>query len=643
MGRKILWVIYLIFGIISVPLLVSLAKTAQVYISKAGGSNANIVIDTKTTLGNFPRTWSALAQGGEEPPPMLKNVVADIKALNPSYIRIDHIYDLYLVVSKADGRLKFDFTKLDETVSHILATGALPFLSLSYMPTDVAVDGNTTSPPNNWTDWETIVRETIEHYSGRNNKNLANVYYEVWNEPDLFGNWSTSGERDYRLLYFHSVVAANQSRDSNTFFIGGPAYTHLNSNFMSEFMKYVSSNNLRLDFLSWHRYTTDPSVFLVEAQKARNILSNYPNYANRPLVISEWGIDSENNPFYDTSVSAAFDITAIKEMLGLVKLAFAFEIKDGPSPEGKAYWGRWGLITHKQGGLVKKPRYHALKMLDNMKGARVSLRGEGSWVRGFATKDGETIIVILANYDKEGLHAENVPVTFNSLPSSYYTLKSTHLNGVTKQNELVVTTGTLSQNFLLNANDIVLIELTSSAQLAAFSNGKSGISSDQALILNSTPLNFTSPTFRLSSAGSISFDLKPNWEGFDDTDRIIFDIPFSPASGPTKHLSLKKSNLGFSNKLVFGIFDEGGSTTTVSYSISNWVKGDWHGITAKWDTQELSLVVDSLPIQAIKTSTNIQNGNILTFFPSNSAIDNLIVSGNGQEMIRRTFDGAVDR
>ena len=50
-----------------------------------------------------------------------------------------------------------------------------------------ALADNVTDEPRDWAEWQMTVKATIEHYSGTKGKNIPGVYYEVWNEPDLFG------------------------------------------------------------------------------------------------------------------------------------------------------------------------------------------------------------------------------------------------------------------------------------------------------------------------------------------------------------------------------------------------------------------------------------------------------------------------
>jgi len=449
----------LLFLLATLPLLVIFVQRVQQYLSRATGTPANIVVETKTNLGTLPAPWRALAQGGEEKEKMLTATIPLIKPLSPKYIRIDHIYDFYNVVGgEKNGKMTYDFSKLDQIVNDIIACGARPMLSLSYMPPIIS-SGDVTDPPANWLDWQEVVRATIEHYSGRTGKNISDVYYEVWNEPDLFGKWKTYGEKDYRLLYLYAARGAASAKNVNPFKIGGPATTAFYKSWLEEFIKYVYQNNLRLDFFSWHRYSLDPQEFLADINFIDTLFTRHGGSYLLPKFISEWGSTAENSPLHDTGFDAAHAVAVIRQILDRVDLAFVFEIKDGQSPTSERFWGRWGILTHESAGLIKKPKFFALEILSKIRGERLKVSGEGTWVTGFAAKDGKSLRLILVNYDKEGRHTEAVPLTFTGLEPGNYILRKTSIDGKTITTNETVTQETLTKTVFLSANSLVLLEL----------------------------------------------------------------------------------------------------------------------------------------------------------------------------------------
>jgi xylan 1,4-beta-xylosidase len=416
--KLIIWIIRIIL-IIILPII--LFWTFQ-YFSKAAPTKANIVVDARAIVEPIIPNWKNLAQGGEEKGVrMLEGVISDIAGLYPRYIRLDHIYDYYDVVSRNhNNQLVFDWSRLDQTICDIYHAGARPFLVLGYMPPAISKDGSLISPPNDWSQWRLLVKKTIERYSGKNSRLCGGVtgewfnhiYYEVWNEPDLetFGQWSLyKEERSYLKLYENTVKAAEEAENVHQFYIGGPVTTALYRNWILKFLDYIITKNLRLDFISWHHYTSEVDEYLDDINKLNSWLmtdKKYEKYRFRQKIISEWGYDSNPNPIADTSVGAAHTVAAIINLLKQkVNLAFSFEIKDGPQPS-------WGVLSYDG---RRKPRYYALKMLNEIGDKQLSLIGEGTYVRGVASYQDNTIKLILVNYDKRNSNTELVPVRFYNL------------------------------------------------------------------------------------------------------------------------------------------------------------------------------------------------------------------------------------
>jgi hypothetical protein len=450
----------LIIGLVGIFVVVLIIPQAVQYFGRAGGILSNIKIDVDGVLGPMPHPWRNLAQGGEESDSMLGGVTSEVKELRPEYIRLDHIYDAYEVVSRSGENLVFNWTKLDIAVEEILATGAKPMLALSYMPPTIS-KGDVIDLPNDWNEWGQVVQKTIEHYSGKNNKNITEVIYEVWNEPDLFGGYRVYGEKNYLTMYESSAKAANRATNVNPFEFGGPATTGLYKNWLQTLMKFAANNNLRLDFISWHKYSTDISEFENDIVQARTWAEEVPAFADVKFYVTEWGHNSENDTGYDDAFGAIHTLAGSRIMMNGISRAFVFEIKDGPSNE--KFWGRWGLLTHEKFGTpVKKPRYNALVFLNRLEKMRVSLSGEGSWVKGIASKsiDGKVLRVLIVNYDPEGKHSEGVPITFENLPTGNFNYVRENFLGSSSKQAVATSEATWKTVELLPANSAAMLTLT---------------------------------------------------------------------------------------------------------------------------------------------------------------------------------------
>lgn len=456
-GPRITQIVSLIALLIFLPILLFGMREVVTLISRASGTPANIVVNSKSKLETLDLSfYHAFAQGGEESGDMIGPVAAEIRALKPKLIRLDHIYDHYDVVGRNGTELTFNWSKLDTAVNTIIAIGAKPVLALSYMPAVIAKDGVIINIPNNWDEWALVTQRTIEHYSGKGGKNINGIYYEVWNEPDLaqFGGWKYGGEKSYISLYRYSSIGASRAQNVNTFYLGGPSTTGL---YKSWILALINSGN-RVDFLSWHTYQADPARYDKDQQDIVSWLLPYPNYTLVPKLITEFGFTGSKSNLYGGQYAAAHAAAVIRQLIsGGPAYAFSFQPKDGPGQESG---DGWGLLTHESVGKKPKPRYYVYTFIDAMAGSRMSLTGEGTWVTGFASTRDNVIRVLLVNFDTRGTHTEKVPVTIGNLEPGTYTYRQRFFLGTDVTLTETVTENSLKKELFMPASSIVLLEVT---------------------------------------------------------------------------------------------------------------------------------------------------------------------------------------
>jgi hypothetical protein len=437
------------------PLLLFATYQSVILITRAVGTPANVLVDTKAVLEPIKTDfYHAFAQGGEESEDMIGPVLSETRALNPKLIRIDHIYDYYNVVGGSGGGMSFDFSRLDAAVNTILGAGAKPLLSLSYMPPSIAKGGAVINPPNDWNDWATVVAKTIEHYSGKGEKNLGGVYYEVWNEPDLgsFGSWKLSGEKNYLTLYQYAAEGAKRAANTNWFYLGGPATTGLYKNWIMA----LAGSGYRTDFFSWHSYLADPKRFTTDQENFITWMLPYPWHTLKPTLITEFGFTGDKSSLYNSTYAAAYTAAVIRQMIsGGPSYLFSFEIKDGPGQSNG-----WGLVAHQNAGKKPKPRYWVYSFIDQMVGNRLQVTGEGTWVTGFASKNEKTIRLFLVNFDRSGSHVETVPIKFTNLDPGTYTLREHFLFGTDTSSEKAIPEGVYEEKLYMGSQSVVILELT---------------------------------------------------------------------------------------------------------------------------------------------------------------------------------------
>ncbi len=421
----------------------------------AFGRKANLNIDVSGAGSPLSKSlWQSFAQGGEEPNDMIAPIKNEVSNLSPEVIRIDHVFDHYVKISGGN----YDFSQLDQVVQTILDTGAVPMFALSYMPPEISRDGQKTSPPSDWSQWTNLVRATVSRYSGRDGFNINNIYYEVWNEPDLFGGWHYGRDPNYLNLYYYTAQAVQSAPNTNNFKIGGPSTTGFYPNWVKALFNFCTKNNLPLDFISWHNYSPNTEDYVSDFNKLNQIITDYPRYSSVEKLITEFGPDSENSSWYDNSLSAAHSMALVTKLAGRVHRIFTFELKDGPSPENKKFWGRWGLLTHENHGVTAKPRYYAYKFLNRLTGSRLPVEGQGSWVSAIATKNNDKIQVLIVNYDPRNNHYETPPITLENITPGTYLFRQTRFQGPTIASREEITKNTKTKKFVLPPNSAVLLE-----------------------------------------------------------------------------------------------------------------------------------------------------------------------------------------
>lgn len=452
----------IVFGLlVTLPLTVPLAQKTWQYLTGASYKAAALVVDVSQPQGQIRPIWQGVAQGFEKTEGndfRLSSVSSMLKGANVKYVRIDHLYDGYSVVDRRDGRLVYDWSRIDSVVGDIVASGAVPYFSLSYMPSVIS-KGDILETPKDWGEWGQVVAATVGHYSRDYRGGLNNVIYEVWNEPDLFGGWKMGGSKNYVVMYSTAARAADGVRGAKPFKIGGPATTGFYPAWVTGFYDKLDES-VRIDFFSWHRYSADVNDFVKDAASAKQMMETRIS-RSQDLYISEWGVNSERSSQYDGRWAAAHYL-AVNVALSdtAIDLAIPFEVMDG-APGDKQFHGGWGMVTNpKYGAVVKKPRFKALEMITKLNGARLPMVGEGTYVTALSAYDVSGVIRVLAvNYDDSGKHSEVFPITVVGITDGNYEVKEEYLSGRVLTTTVNVS-GNLRRDISLDASDAVLLTIT---------------------------------------------------------------------------------------------------------------------------------------------------------------------------------------
>ena len=243
-------------------------------------------------------------------------------------------------------------------------------------------------------------------------------------------------------------VGAGRKEGLKEFKIGGPAIPDMSEVWIRLLFDCVIAKNLPLDFISWHRYTFSPGVFMNDVYQV-NVLTGkdkYKQFEDIEMLITEWGPNSEKDEVYSSNVAASHALAVIRKMLDKVDYVFAFEVKDGPNQGQEA----WGLLTHElaEGGVKEKPRFYLYDWLGELKGERVGVCRSGTSITALAVSDNRTVTLVLANHQPSGAFEESFKITLAGMKDGKYRLFEQKLFGEPVEKEIQIQGG----NFVLNAS-----------------------------------------------------------------------------------------------------------------------------------------------------------------------------------------------
>lgn len=347
----------------------------------------------------------------------------------------------------------YDWTKFDTYLAAIDAAGMRPIIELSFMPTDLASQGNDRNPPsdlNVYSDMiEAVVQHAIDLYG---EEDVIKWYWEVWNEPNYEGFWTGTMD-DYYEMY--DAAAAGATAALPNILIGGPVTTQGSVTQMTDFLAHVENTGSRVTFLSSHAYPggagdSASASFGVSDNDGRVGVIRDAGFdpATFPSFNSEWntaytgqgGNTTPNNVSMDNHVNAPFILKSVKLLADQVE-------GDTPPLDVFSYWvisdvfGEYGsdagsYIESQGGGTlpfgsvfglmtyqgVRKAGYNAFRMLNYLGDQRLSVSGgsgnaDGVDAMATVSADGTAVAVIVFNYY----------ATINTTGSDSVTLSVTNL------------------------------------------------------------------------------------------------------------------------------------------------------------------------------------------------------------------------
>jgi xylan 1,4-beta-xylosidase len=416
----------------------ALIFSAFLYTTFPSLAQESIEIDAQAPAKPFPHFWEQMFGSGRAILSLRESYREDLRAVkkvaNFRYVRFHAIFHDEVGVYNEDehGNPVYNFAYVDQIYDGLLKNGVRPFVEISFMPKKLAFNPDAlhpfwykqnVSPPKSLERWDDLIRHFAQHLVDRYGiDEVAQWYFEVWNEPNIdFWN-GIPRDKSYFELYAHT--ARTLKGVNAKLRVGGPATAA--AHWVPEFLKYAADNHVPVDFVSTHGYADDTPEDMLgtsedipmdervcrAAAKVRGEIkaSTMPNL---PLFWTEWNVqgnhESRDTLFVGPGVANTVrQCDGLSEMMSFWTFSDVFE-EGGPIPH--PFIGQFGLRA--EGG-INKPSYYAWGLLHQLGDQRIGSTSKNAIV----TKTPDGLAVAVWNLVGPGQKGEtrSVHLTFAHVP-----------------------------------------------------------------------------------------------------------------------------------------------------------------------------------------------------------------------------------
>jgi len=382
----------------------------------------------------------------------LKKVVDE---LGFRYIRFHAIFhDVLGTVRLENGKIVYDWTRIDQLYDDLLARRIKPFVELGFTPNAMKTSdnkifywqGNTSHPLS--PAWRDLVDAFVRHLEQRYGQDeVRSWFFEVWNEPNLSGFWEGADQKAYFELY--DLTSNTVKAIDPNLRVGGPSTA--GAAWVPEFLDHVVQSRAAVDFVTTHTYGVDWG-FLDENGKQDTKLSpsadaivgdvrrvrqqiKASKLPGLPLYFTEWSTSyTPRDLVHDSYISAPYVLSKLKATAGLVQGMSYWTYTDlfeEPGPPPTPFHGGFGLLNREG---IPKPAYFAYKYLHAVQGNEIPLQDS----QAFAAADNGGVSAVIWDFQQPPQEVSNrtffsrivqsvpaVPleVSFNHVKPGSYRLK----------------------------------------------------------------------------------------------------------------------------------------------------------------------------------------------------------------------------
>lgn len=375
-----------------------------------------IEIDATAKATPLPHFWEHFFGSGRAILSLRESYRQDLRAAKKiadiRYVRFHAIFhdEVGVYDEDAQGKPVFNFSYVDQIYDGLLSDGVRPFVELSFMPKKLASNKDAlhafwykqnVSPPKDYAKWDEMITQFAKHLIERYGiEEVAQWYFEVWNEPNIDFWVGNPQQATYFELYDHT--ARDLKMVSPRLRVGGPATAQ--AAWADAFIAHCAENKIPVDFVSSHVYGNDKAedVFGTHEQIPRNRMvcrsvdkvhdqiksSAIPNL---PLIWSEFNASYANEPdVTDATYMGPWLADTIRQCDGLVDEMSYWTFSDVFEEQGvvkQPFYGGYGLIAEDG---IPKPAFNAFALLHELGDERLAAPSEDVLVT--RRKDGTLVL-----------------------------------------------------------------------------------------------------------------------------------------------------------------------------------------------------------------------------------------------------------
>jgi xylan 1,4-beta-xylosidase len=383
-------------------------------------SDEEIVVDPQGAHHSFPHFWEQMFGSGRAILTLRESYRHDLHLVKDTtdfkFVRFHAILHDEVGIYDEDkhGHQIYNFSYLDQIYDGLLANGVRPYVELSFMPSKLASRQAVHSfkyhpivaPPRDFAKWDALIAAFAKHLIERYGiDEVAQWYFEVWNEPNL-DFWTGSPKQStYWTLYDHTAQALKAV--DNRLRVGGPSTAQ--AAWVGAFIRHCTEKGIPFDFVSTHVYANDTAkdVFGTReniprsemvcraAKKVRDEVDASPR-RGIPIIWSEYNATYFNEAqVTDSLFMGPWLADTLRRCDGLANMMSYWTFSDVFEEQGvvkRPFYGGFGLIA---AGGIPKPAFNAFKMLHGLGGERYDVDSEHALVT--RRTDG-SFVIALWNY-----------------------------------------------------------------------------------------------------------------------------------------------------------------------------------------------------------------------------------------------------